>query len=121
MQLPEDKLKEVEYYECYTGKTSYQADGKPVQKDIIILHFGEWIKKWKLFGFVLWSKTVKDRTKKFVFGRERKVEDLERGMYSFYPNEEFKEFRRQLEAYFDDEFHEVYKELQNHEIDYITS
>lgn len=120
MYLPQDKLEEVDYYECYTGETSYQADGKPVQKDIIILHFGNWTKEWKLFGLPVWTKTVEDRTKKFVFRRNRSLKDREEGLYTFSLDEEFKKLRAQLEAYFDNEFYEVYKELHDHEIKYIT-
>ena len=120
MYLPQDKLEEVEYYECYTGETSYEADGKPVQKDIIILHLGEWTKEWDIFGFTVWSKTYEDRTRKFVFRRNRSVADLDKGTYSFSLDKEFKELRAQLEAYVDNEFYEVYKELHDHEIKYIT-
>lgn len=121
MYLPQEKLEQVEYYECYTGETSYEADGKPIQEDIIILHLGEWVKEWKLFGFVVWSKTVEDRTKKFVFKRNRNLKNVDEGIYSFLASKEFKELRAQLEAYVDNEFYEVYKELHDHEIRYVTS
>jgi len=121
MYLPQEKLENVEYYECYTGETSYEVDGKPVQKDIIILHFGEWTKRWKLLGFTVWSETMEDRTKKFVFKRNRNVKDIDEGLYTFKLDEEFKELRAQLEAYFDNEFYEVYKELKEHEINYAIS
>jgi len=121
MYLPQEKLEQVEYYECYTGEISYQRDGKPVRKDVVILHYGEWVKKWKLFGFTVWSETMRDSTEKFVFDRIRNLKDKDEGIYTFKLDEEFEQFRSQLEAYFDNEFYEVYKKLHDHEIDYMTS
>lgn len=119
MILPEEIIEEIEYYECYTGITSYQMDGKPIQKDKIIIHPGEWTKEWKLFGITVWSKTVEDRKKTFRFTRKRIVKDSSEGLYSFTSSEEFLQVRQQLEAHFEYDCREIFESLRNHEISYM--
>lgn len=120
MKLPKKKLEEVEYYECYTKNQKRSV--KPVVYDKIVLHYGEWEKKWKLFGkWTIWTETVEDRTETFTFKWFRKSKKDEENMYEFNQSKEFLELKAQLEAWFDNEFYEMYKEFCNHEIDYITS
>lgn len=122
MKLPTEKLEEVEYYECYRRRSSTDKIGRPVVKDIIILHYGEYTKEWKLFGkWTIWTKTIEDRTERFVFYWSRKLADRDEGTYNLERDKEFAELRAQLEAWFEHEFADVYNELCDHEIGYIKS
>ena len=125
MKLSTEKLEEVEYYEQKFDQ-GHNMRGIPYAKDILILHFGEYEKEHKLFGtFTIWTETIPDRTEKFTFERIRESEGEpdEDGnqRYSFQKSDGFRKIMKQLEAYFDDEFGEVYKALQRHEINYIVS
>lgn len=125
MKLSTKKLEEVEYYEQKFDQ-GHNLKGIPYAKDILILHFGEYEKEYKLFGaFTIWTETIPDRTEKYTFERIRqpKGEPDEDGRqkYVFEKSDGFKKVLNQLEAYFDDEFGEVYRALQRHEISYIVS
>ena len=117
MILPEEKIKEVEYYECYTGLTTYDKGGRPIQKDKIVLHFGEKTKKKKLFGITVFSKTVEDETETFTFQRNRSPEGENK--YGFRSSRNFLQLRNQLEVYFDSECLKLYRALKNHELTHI--
>jgi len=118
MKLPTEKLEEVDYYEQKIEQ-GHNRRGLPWAKDIIVLHYGEYEKQYKLFGFTIWSEAIPDRTERLEFERKRKREDDE--SFKLFETDAFKSLRLQLEAYFDEQFYEVYRELQDHEIDFITS
>lgn len=124
MKLSTEKLEEVEYYEQKFDQ-GHNLKGIPYAKDILILHFGEYEKEHKLFGvFTIWTETISDRTEKFTFERIRQPEgpgEDGKERYTFRRSDGFKKVLNQLEAYFDDEFGEVYRALQRHEISYIVS
>jgi len=117
MILPEEKIKQVEYYECYTGLTTYDMGGRPIQKDKIVLHFGEKIKKKKLLGVTIFSKTLEDKTETFTFQRNRSPEGENK--YAFRSSRNFLQLRNQLEAYFDSDCLKLYRALKNHELNHI--
>lgn len=118
MKLPTEKLEEIEYYERKLEQ-GHNRMGLPWAKDIIVLHFGEYEKQYKLFGLPIWTELIPDRTERLEFERMRNREGEDN--YKLVETGAFQSFRLQLEAYFDEESYEVYRELQNHEIDFITS
>lgn len=120
MVLPEEKLEEIEYYEQHLDQ-GHNHIGIPYYKDRFVLHLGEYEKEYKLFGFTIWSETIPDRTKTMTFEWNRQPTDGEEDKYKFTRPDPVKKFKAQLEAYFDNEFYEVYYELHDHEIDYITN
>ena len=122
MKLPKEKLEEIEYYEVETSIVTYEKRGKPKQHDKVVLHFGEYEKKTKFFGlFTIWTKTIPDRTRTLTFTQTRTLEDADEGIYSFSHSDPFKKLYNQLESYFSFKEMEVYEELNNHEVEYITS
>ena len=118
MKLPTEKLEEIEYYERKLEQ-GHTRMGIPWAKDIIVLHYGEYEKQYKLFGIPVWTEAIPDRTERLEFERRREKKDEDN--FRLYETDAFQTLRLQLEAYFDDEFFEVYRELQDHEIDFITS
>ncbi len=118
MKLPTEKLEKVEYYEEKLEQ-GHNRRGLPWAKDVIVLHYGEYEKQWKLFGFPIWSEVIPDRTERLEFERRRdhKSEDE----YRLHKIDTVQNLSAQLEAYFDEDFYKVYRELQDHEIDFITS
>lgn len=118
MKLPTEKLEEVEYFEQKLEQ-GHNRMGLPWAKDVIILHYGEYEKQYKLFGFPIWTEVIPDRTERLEFDRQRERKDDDN--FRLHETDAFQTLRLQLEAYFDDEFYEVYRELHDHEIDFITS
>lgn len=118
MKLPTEKLEKVEYYEEKLEQ-GHNRRGLPWAKDVIVLHYGEYEKQWKLFGFPIWSEVIPDWTERLEFERRRDHKNEEE--YRLYKTDAFQKLSAQLEAYFDEEFYKVYRELQDHEIDFITS
>lgn len=119
MKLPKEKLDQIEYYEQHIDQ-GHNTRGIPYVKDIIILHFGEYEKEWKLFGkWTIWSKTIQDRTERMVFERRRIPQGDD--SYKLKETDAFNSLRNQLEAYFHTEYSEVYEQLKRHEINFITS
>lgn len=114
MQLPIEKLKEVEYYEVKTG--IQESVGTYV--DRVVLHYGEYEKEYKLFGlFTIFTKTVPDRTEVFEFNRIQQMED--NGECSFKRSEPFRKLYRQLENYFSAKRAEyLIGQLKHHESEY---
>ena len=95
MQLPLEKLKEVEYYEVRTAIDKGYNDFV----DRIIIHYGEYEREYKLFGFfTVWTKTVEDRTETFEFDRIHRTNDDGKSFYT--TSEPFDKLYEQLERYF---------------------
>lgn len=116
MELSKSKLEEVEYYE-QDVEQGHDMGGIPYFKDIIVLHFGEWEKKWKLFGFTVRSETIRDRSKTYKFERIRQPQGDD--TYKFKKSPGFKTIISQLRSHFKDELVEFHRELKNHELSYM--
>lgn len=114
MQLPIEKLRQVEYYEV----TSAIKAGVTDYKDRITLHYGEYEKEYKLFGITVWSKTIPDRTESFEFNRIQQIEDD--GSRSYSKSKPFRKLYEQLELYFSSKRAEyILEHLKYHELEYV--
>lgn len=118
MKFPKEKLDEIEYYEQHLSQ-GHNTRGIPYAKDVFVLHFGEYEKEYKLFGFTIWTEVIPDRKEKITFERERHPNEGGK-TYKMVQTKAATKFRNQLEAYFDEEFYQVYKALKRHEIDFMT-
>lgn len=118
MKLSDEKLQEVEYYEQHVEQGHNR--GYPYIKDVIILHYGEYEKEYKLFGIPIWHETIPDRSERYEFERLREPTG-EEDLYEFKKSKGFKKIIKQLEAFFENDFAKVYEELKNNEIGYIVN